>query len=256
MPEPQARLDTRTGMAVALAFVAGFVDVVGWLALARLYTSHVTGNTSAIGIDLAKGRVVDAFTHTVPVLAFVAGAAAGSALAQIVIRRGARSVIAPGLGMAAALVGAFLLWARVTAHAGVVPLEPLWAFDLQAALLSSAMGVQTVTFRRVDGATVRTTYVTGMLTHLAEEVTEHLLARDAPKDPDFRRRVVTVGGIWPAFLLGAVLGASGHARWGVNALVAPLAMLLALATLDLVRPAGGPAGSVEQRRAERRHGRD
>lgn len=256
MREGPSVCDRRTAAALALAFVAGFVDVMGWLALDRLYTSHMTGNTAAIGHELANGHAGQAFTRAVPVLGFLAGLAAGAVLAEVQIRRNARVLIAPGLVLVAALVGGFLLWAQTTVHVGVVPLEPAWAFDLQAALLSAAMGVQTATFRRVDGAVVRTTYVTGMLTHFVEELVERLAApRDAP-DASFARRLVIVGGIWPGFLAGAVAGALGHARWGVNALVAPLALLLALAGLDLARPMGGPAGPKEERRAQRRGGRD
>jgi uncharacterized membrane protein YoaK (UPF0700 family) len=245
------------GVAWALAFAAGCVDVIGWLALDRLYTSHVTGNTASIGIELAKGRGGEAFTRSVPGMAFLAGAFGGAVIAERLCRRGERSAIAPGLGITAVLLCTFLIWASRTAHAGVVPLEPRWAFHLQAALLAAAMGVQTVTFRRVDGATVRTTFLTGMITQLAEELADRVLARrDPARDAGFARRLVVVGGVWPAFLAGAVAGAFGHARWGTAPLGIPITVLAAVAGLDLARPQGGPAGPVEGRRAQRRTARE
>jgi uncharacterized membrane protein YoaK (UPF0700 family) len=245
-PVPEAR----AGVALALAFVAGGVDVIGWLALDRLYTSHVTGNTASVGIELSKGHAGAAFTRAVPVIAFGLGALGGGVLAEVLLRRGVRSTVAPGLAITAALLGGFLLWGSHTAHAGVVPLEPWWAFDLQAALLSGAMGVQTATFRRVDGATVRTTYLTGMISTAAEEIADRLVT--GKSDERFARRIAVVLGIWPGFLAGAIAGAFGHARWSVGALLLPLAVLIAVAGIDVVWPVGGPAGSVDERRAQRR----
>jgi len=255
--QPETVHDTRTGIAFSLAFVAGFVDVIGWLALDELYTSHLTGNTARIGIELAAGHGGEAFTRAVPVMAFVVGVGAGALLAEVLVLRGVRSAIAPGLAIEAALIGAFLLWAWSTAHLGVIPLEPRWAFDLQTALLALAMGVQTATFRRVDGATVRTTYITGMLTHFAEELADRVANRhDAPSDEGFARRTLTVGGIWPCFLAGAVAGAFGHTRWGTGALLVPFAALAALVVCDLVWPARGPKGTAGERRTQRRTSRE
>ena len=171
-----------------------------------------------------------------PVVAFVVGVGAGALLAEALVRRGVRSSIAPGLAIGAALVGAFLLWRGSTPHQGTVPLEPRWALDLQAAILAFAMGVQTATFRRVDGVTVRTTFVTGMVTQLAEELAARFAGRhDAPAGRGFARRVATLASIWPCFLTGAVAGAFGHTRWGTGALLVPIGILVALAGYDSPR---------------------
>jgi uncharacterized membrane protein YoaK (UPF0700 family) len=241
-------------VAAALAFASGFVDVIGWLALDHLYTTHMTGNSAALGQALQRGDLREVVKRGLPAAVFVAGVTGGAALAEHLSRRGLRATVAPGLALTGALLGVFVLWANETARHGVVPLEPAWAFDAQASLVSLAMGVQTATFRRIDGATVRTTYITGMLTNFGEELVELLTRRREGRDASsvVASRLVAVGVIWPSFVVGAAAGAVGHVRWQTNALLAPLALLAALALLDLVFPVGGPTGSVEWRREQRR----
>jgi len=43
-----------TWIALSLAIIGGFVDAVGYLALFRLFTAHMRGNTVAGGADLAQ----------------------------------------------------------------------------------------------------------------------------------------------------------------------------------------------------------
>jgi uncharacterized membrane protein YoaK (UPF0700 family) len=45
---------TKAVVALAVTFVAGFVDIVGYLAIYRLFTAHVTGTTVHLGRDLAS----------------------------------------------------------------------------------------------------------------------------------------------------------------------------------------------------------
>jgi uncharacterized membrane protein YoaK (UPF0700 family) len=247
-------IDARFGVAAALAFVSGTVDVIGWLSLDHLYTTHMTGNSAALGQAIAHGDAREIVTRGLPVMAFAAGVVVGAALAELCVRRGVRAAIAPGLALTAALLGGFFLWVGATAHAGPIPLEPAWRFDMQASLASLAMGVQTATVRRIDGVTVRTTYITGMLTTFGEELAE-LLARprESPDDPRAAaRHLAATGIIWPSFVAGAATSALAYARWHMHALVMPLFLLVALVVLDLAWPVGGPRGTAAWRREQRR----
>ncbi len=42
--------------AVLLAWVAGFVDSLGYLALAKVFTAHMSGNSAAVGAELGAGN--------------------------------------------------------------------------------------------------------------------------------------------------------------------------------------------------------
>ncbi|MFT3764813.1 MAG: YoaK family protein [Minicystis sp.] len=129
---PANEIAARVGVAAALAFVSGAVDVIGWLSLDHIYTTHMTGNSAALGQAMARGDMREIVTRGLPIMVFVAGVIGGAALAGICVRRGVRAAVAPGLALTAALLGGFLVWASTTAHAGPIPLEPAWMFNLQA----------------------------------------------------------------------------------------------------------------------------
>ena len=57
---------------------ATFVDVVGWLVIYHVYTAHMTGNTSALGIALADHNWTQALHHAWPILPFVLGLVFGA----------------------------------------------------------------------------------------------------------------------------------------------------------------------------------
>jgi uncharacterized membrane protein YoaK (UPF0700 family) len=110
-----------------------------------------------------------------------------------------------------------------------------------AACAAAAMGVQNVVVRDLVGSGVATTYITGMLTNLAEDVVRY--ARDRT-DCDARRRALLHGGMWAAFLAGGVGGAAAAAAWDLWSLVLPIVVLLAVATAEASRfraRAAGPA---------------
>lgn len=44
-------------MAVLLTFVAGWVDIVGYLAVYHLFTANMTGTTVHLGHDLITGHM-------------------------------------------------------------------------------------------------------------------------------------------------------------------------------------------------------
>src|SRR3546814_16520961 len=54
---PSAPLGRALPAGCGLAFVAGFVDVVGFVALFGLFTAHVTGNFVLIGAEIVHSGV-------------------------------------------------------------------------------------------------------------------------------------------------------------------------------------------------------
>src|SRR4051812_23767968 len=73
--------------AVALGFVAGFVDTCGFVALFGLFTAHVTGNFVLIGAAVAgSGTGIAAKLAAFPI--FVAAVAATTMFARSCARKG------------------------------------------------------------------------------------------------------------------------------------------------------------------------
>lgn len=91
------------------------------------------------------------------------------------------------------------------------------------------MGVQNAMLRRVGHHSVRTTFITGMLTNTAQALVERKFA-------DF----AFYGGIWLCFAIGGIVAAFIELRYGTIALLLPLSGLAVLIVRDLFDPVANP----------------
>ena len=233
-------------LAVSLAGVAGFVDVVGYLSLFGIFTAHMSGNSAELSAKLGHGALSPALTRGLAVLFFVLAVAAGAAVIEGLARAGVRSPTSVTLTveilLLVALVASGKWWLQAGLRVGTAP------FFVLMALAVGAMGLQTASLRRVGGRTVRTTYVTGMLTALAESAVGYVfLRRDLRRSPGGPRpdrkelraaghRALLLAGIWCAYIGGGVAGAVLERRWRLDALLIPAAVLVVVVAVDLLRP--------------------
>jgi uncharacterized membrane protein YoaK (UPF0700 family) len=106
-------------------------------------------------------------------------------------------------------------------------------------LAASAMGIQAATLSRFNGVTVYTSFVTGSLVKFAEYTAGCLVGfvRSGILDQSEFRRAVWFAGIWMAYVIGAVLGATALARIARASVLLAIMCLAALAVVDLVSPA-------------------
>jgi uncharacterized membrane protein YoaK (UPF0700 family) len=227
--------EEQRALAVAMAWVAGYVDAVGYILLFGLFTAHMSGNTVRLGVDLGRGDASDALARAVPIGVFVIGVAFGTLLVELAVRHHFKATLGLLVAVEAALLIAFALIADSLVRAGYVRGRAGGWFFLLASMSVLAMAMQTAALQRIGGRTVRTTYVTGMLTQFAVDGMLVLLAgRD--RDPQLVRRVVLLGSIWMSYATGAVVGSFAAGRWSFGALVAPITVLLIVVVADFVRP--------------------
>jgi len=251
------------GTTLLLAWVAGYVDVVCYVMLFHIFVTHMTGNTAATALHVAQMDWKDALARGSAIPMFALGVIAGAALLEVRVRRGARSAYAPGFIVETLLLAAFIV--AVGRRAGQ-PIHPdTGGFFLLLALPTLAMGVQNATFRKVGAATVRTTYITGMLTNFCEELVDYCFwaaggcgaacRRDktvflGTRRPSMRR-IALLGGIWVTFLVGSACGILSKAHFGPACLWLPVGCLVVLAAADSVLPLGGGMETAERRRLHR-----
>ena len=161
-------------LVVVLAFVSGYTDGVGFLALGGAFTSVMTGNMVLLGLSAGQadwegvGRALGA------ILAFIAGAALGTQLAGVAAKqdpiwpRPVNRALAVELAiLAAAAVG----WFVTVGKPGTVV-----QFVLLLAL-AAGLGVQSSTVQRFGVSGLSTTYLTGTLT----SAVIHLVWRRTPR---------------------------------------------------------------------------
>ncbi|AKU90469.1 YoaK family protein [Vulgatibacter incomptus] len=244
-------------LAIALACVAGIVNAAGFFAVGA-YTSHVTGNVSQVGDELARGRPGTALAALSLVLFFLLGVMAAAAFVQGASRLG-RARYAAALITEAAVLTAF------TAISAFTSGRPEWLHLLLTGMLCFSMGMQNALVTRLSGAVIRTTHLTGIATDLgielvslvswirerASEASSHGVAaflRDLWRHPELRKLWLHAS-IFVAFLGGAIIGPMLYLRHGHVAMLLPGSIILGLVILDLsgrvqARPAKARAAEV------------
>ena len=219
------------------------MDAVGWLVLFHVFTSHMTGNTTSLGIELFRGERQQAVRHAWPLVPFLLGLVFSATATAAARRKGLHSSFSIALFTEFILLALFIRLALQHSDAG---------FFLMAALPAAAMGIQTVTITRVSGLRVYTTYVTGTLSKWAEAMVQYAfwfydrtrgrfrerfwkIVRVTPRQK-YARHAALTGVLWITYLGGALCGAVLQSRYGALALMVSLAILGVAIAVDLVAP--------------------
>lgn len=240
-------------LAAALATIAGFVDAVGYVAL-NVFTAHMSGNTARLGVYLGGGRWLPASLAIYAVVIFVGAVMAGAIVMELGARREWRSPDALLLTVQIVLLVVFTALGSACCPDGRSnPHDPGVFLPLLFCAVA-AMGLQTASLQRLSGNTVRTTFVTGMLTSLADELavlvtriggrarrnrgylTERL---SLPAGPRAHHRLRLILGIWFGYVAGAIAGSYLHGHWGFPCMSVPLAALAGLAASAYSRSTSG-----------------
>jgi len=111
---------------VLLAWVAGFVDAVGYVSLSHLFIAHMSGNSAAMGAYFGQGRWGEAFHRAFPIPLFVLGVVAGAALNEAAFLHVVRSPFALTLWLEAALLAAFMACGGGMIGGGEIRSRPTW----------------------------------------------------------------------------------------------------------------------------------
>ncbi|NQD36342.1 DUF1275 domain-containing protein [Permianibacter sp. IMCC34836] len=190
---------------VALAFIAGSVNAVGFLGFKHQAVSHLTGTSTILGTTLAQADFATSWHLLLILLFFVLGAVtSGLIIRDAHLRLGRR------YGVALLLESLLLLLAMVLLNSGS---------DAGHYLASAACGLQNAMASTYSGAVIRTTHVSGMFTDLGIYLGQAL--RGLPVDS---RRVKLYLFLLSGFIVGGTVGAAAYLRWGYSALAAPAAM--------------------------------
>lgn len=242
----QLRLELLAGQ---LAWAAGFVDGAGYLMLQKVFVAHQSGNTVATFVGLAQRNWPLALRRGLPIALFVVGIAVAAAALEVGGRRRVRHLTSLTLGAEAVLLLACMTTAATVFHQAVGRSGPITAYVPLLAMLVFAMGTQTATLRKIGRRTVRTTYVSGMLTHFAEDSVRYFFdRRDATRDPKRRRELserrhglVILAVIWCTYAIGGVVGGMAEISWTAYALAVPAGLLAVIVLVDQRWPWHAPS---------------
>lgn len=205
-----------------LAFTAGFVDAAAFIALAGLFTAHVTGNFVLIGAELVSTST-GVIAKVLALPAFIVAVAA-TRLIALALERRRLAPLRYLLGVEAVVLVAFGAF-------GVV-LAPFTSPDSLPAVFVSmlgvtAMGIQNAIGRLALGHLAATTVMTVNVTQTVLDATDLWRGR-ANDDGQARTRLRRMMPAVLAFAIGALAGAFGVAAWSFWCLVIPVVVLAAL----------------------------
>lgn len=207
-----------------LAGVAGAVDTFGYLALDRVFVTHMTGNTAALAIAIVQRHAGEAWRRGWALPVFFLGSMIGAALVDNADRP---REVQRALRLEAALLVAFAVvgW---TVGAGAGPWSIGWL--VMVWLLGSAAGIQNAALTHGDRRGTHTTHLTGAVTDLAVEVVRASEPGEETRADRLRRLVARVAG----FFIGGIFGALLHAALPATAPLVPAGVLMAMIWTGMV----------------------
>ncbi|WP_277182226.1 YoaK family protein [Caballeronia sp. BR00000012568055] len=208
-----------------LAFVAGYVDTLGFVALFGLFTAHVTGNFVLIGAEIA-GVGQGVLLKLLAFPAFIVGVASASVLTKVLEKRGVTDS-ANALHVWQAFLLLMFLAACWFARPIVDASAPMVL--LSGVLGATAMGVQNARAKVLRASGLPNTVMTGNVTQVVLDIVEltHHGAQEG-QGPQVLARLRTTLVAMSSFAIGAILGALAFVHVSFIGLALPIALLLAL----------------------------
>lgn len=203
------------GLWSLLAFQAGFINSVGFLACHR-FVSHVTGFASQVGLTLGSGQYILALEMLSAPFAFIFGAWFNGYLTVARRSRG----FAPHYDLVTMIIPALLfllLFAGVHGVFGPFGEPLLLPRDfILLGVLSFICGLQNACFASLTNGQIRTTHLTGISTDIGTELAMILngsLAKEEMKQALQRNFMRLI--IFFSFSLGAFISAlvDGHLEY-------------------------------------------
>ncbi len=149
-------------IASLLSFVAGIVNVAGFLAVQRL-TTNVTGHFAFFVDEIFKLNFWQGFIYFLYIFSFFLGSFVSNLIVEMVAKANDRLVyIIP------TIIESFILFFLAVSGQFLIVQNP----DLLACSLLFAMGLQNSLVTTISNSTVRTTHLTGLFTDLGIELSQ------------------------------------------------------------------------------------
>jgi uncharacterized membrane protein YoaK (UPF0700 family) len=203
-------------IASLLSFVAGIVNVAGFLAVAKL-TTNVTGHFAFFVDEVFKLKFWGGFIYFLYIFFFFLGSFFSSFLVEVISRKNENYVyIIP------TSIECLILIAVAFSGKFLVIENP----DLIAFTLLFAMGLQNSLVTRISNATVRTTHLTGLFTDLGIELSQLFFYREEETKKKLVASVKLRLTIISFFFLGGIIGGIFYSNMGLYVLLIGSASLI------------------------------
>lgn len=212
-------------IASLLSFVAGLVNVAGFLAVQKL-TTNVTGHFAFFVDEVFKLNFKQGFIYFLYIFFFLLGSFFSSLLVEFLLRRNEKySYVIPTAIESVILFGIAVFGKSLIVH------DP----DFIAYTLLFAMGLQNSLVTKISNATVRTTHLTGLFTDLGIELSqlffyhEQIFRKKLFLSIKLRMTIISF------FFLGGIIGGIFYSNMGLHVLLIGVVALLLGLLYDRIR---------------------
>lgn len=183
-------------IASLLSFVAGIVNVAGFLAVQRL-TTNVTGHFAFFVDEIFKLNFWQSFIYFLYIFFFFLGSFVSNLLVEIISRKSDRLIyIIP------TIIESIILFLLAVFGQFLISQNP----DLLACSLLFAMGLQNSLVTTISNATVRTTHLTGLFTDLGIELSQLFFYKQKDQKDKLHSSIKLRLTIIAFFFIGGLLG--------------------------------------------------
>ncbi|WP_026262323.1 YoaK family protein [Spirosoma panaciterrae] len=212
------------GIASLLSFVAGIVNVVGFLAVQKL-TTNVTGHFALMVEEALKINLHQSFYYFLYIFFFFLGSFCSNLIIQITEKLMDKYIfIIPVLSETVILTSiALLSFDYILANPNLIACSMLFAMGLQNSLVTT-----------ISSSAVRTTHLTGLFTDLGIEVSQLFFFKAKGQQAKLKAAIKLKLTIITAFFLGGILAGVLFSTFKMKTLfIASFTLLIGL-TIDYV----------------------
>ena len=212
-------------IASLLSFVAGIVNVAGFLAIQKL-TTNVTGHFAFFVDEVFKLNFWQGFIYFLYIFFFFLGSFSSSFLVEYIAKRNSNyTYIIPTAIEGVILSSVAIFGARmITENPNLIAFTLLFAMGLQNSLVT-----------RISNATVRTTHLTGLFTDLGIELSQLFFYIEIQAREKLFASIKLRLTIISCFFAGGIVGGIFYSAIGLHVLFFGVAALASGLIYDSIR---------------------
>ncbi|WP_333667238.1 YoaK family protein [Flavobacterium sp.] len=183
-------------IASLLSFVAGIVNVAGFLAVQKL-TTNVTGHFAFFVDEILKLNFWNGFVYFLYIFFFFLGAFVSSYLVELISQKTERNIYVFPTSIEISILFAIGIFGR-----SLINQNP----NIIACSLLFAMGLQNSLVTKISNATVRTTHLTGLFTDLGIELSQLFFYKQTEMKAKLYSSIKLRLTIISFFFIGGIIG--------------------------------------------------
>jgi len=212
-------------LATLFSFVAGIVNITGFLAVQRL-TTNVTGHFAYFADEVVHNQLFQAFIYALYILSFLLGAFISNLAMEIVAKKNYKFIYLLPVNLEISiLLAAALLPASFVQVSG----------NLLACGLLFSMGLQNALVTGISNAVVRTTHLTGLFTDLGIELSQLFFYKEPAQVNRLWSSIRLRLSIIACFFAGCIAGGFGYFHFQRMVLLLDIACLVTGLFYDTIR---------------------